>query len=251
MASHIIAIVSDYTSGVRIGWHYAEELKLNKKTILEFTNKVKEKCGDVQLALHKLSTDSTSWSSVVEKDAFFDDVVISHDAEEFISLISKDQKLTAYDVAKFILSVSPTSHLRLQKLLYYTYSRFLLKTGEKLFPDPIVAYKYGPVIESVFHKFRVHGSSQIDFKEDETMCLSTDERAITPSFMKVISSEHGTEAVDIILDVLQDFSNYSANDLVTLTHLDEGPWDRIYRPGRNSLIQDDIITRYHHVVDIN
>ncbi|WP_153124701.1 Panacea domain-containing protein [Peribacillus tepidiphilus] len=249
MAFHFIAIVSDYTSGVRIGWHYADETKLSKTVIQDFIKSVKKKCGDVQLALHKLSTDSISWKSVVEKDAFFDDVVISHDTDEFISLISKDQKLTAYDVAKFILSVAPTSHLKLQKLLYFSYARFLLRTGEKLFKEPIVAFKYGPVVESVFHKFKVHGSSVIDYKEDETMSISTDEHAVTPSFMKIASSEHGLIALDCILDVLSDYSKMTATELVEKTHIKGGPWDRVYKPGRNSLIPDDLITQYHHIVD--
>ncbi len=84
------------------------------------------------------------------KGFFFKDVIITSDEETFIELVSQDQELTAYDVAKFILSIIPSTHLKLQKLLYFAYAEFLLRTGERLFKEPILAFKYGPVVESVF-----------------------------------------------------------------------------------------------------
>lgn len=248
MAFHFIAIVSDYTQGFRIGWHYASEQKLEKDYINQFLSKVKKKCGDAKLAVHKLSTDSTTWESVEEKDSFFKDVFITQDADQFVELVSKDQKLSAYDVAKFILSIYPTSHLKLQKLLYYVYTEFLMRTGEKLFGDSIVAYRYGPVVEDVFHRYKSYGSSVIDYEEDETITYATDDLAVTPSFMKLASSEHGVVALDCILTALEKYKEYSAGQLVEKTHLKDGPWERVYQNGRNSEITDDLILQYHHYV---
>lgn len=249
MAFHFIAISSDYTSGIRIGWHYADEKRLDTEKIKQFTIKVKERCGDIPLAIHKLSTESVAWESVVKKDSFFKDVFITEDMDEFIDLLLEDRKLSAYDVAKFILSVIPTSHLKLQKLLYLVYAKFLLQTGQKLFDEPIVAYKYGPVVESVFQKFKVHGSSIIDFKEDEKSIFSIIDIAVTPTFMKIASSEYGLEAMSCILDVIKNYRFTSAYDLVDLTHKKGGPWDRVYRPGQNREIKDEIIYRYHNVLE--
>jgi len=245
MAFHFIAIASDYTSGIRIGWHYSDEKRLNTNKIQSFMKTVKQKCGDIPLAIHKLSTESTEWQSVVDKDSFFEDVVITPDMDKFIELVTADRKLSAYDVAKFILSIYPTSHLKLQKLLYFAYAEFLIKTGKKLFDDPIVAYKYGPVVESVFQKFKVHGSSIIDFMEDEESNIKIVDIAITPTFMKVASSEQGIKAMSCILDVIKKYSSYSAFELVQLTHKKGGPWDRVYRPGQNRIIKDELIYRYH------
>jgi len=249
MAFHFIAIVSHYTGGKRIGWHYSNDTRLDKEVIHEFLTKVKKKCGDVQLGIHKLSTDSVSWESIVKKDAFFADVFVTRDIETFIRLVSEDQELSAYDVAKFILSVIPSSHLKLQKLLYFVYAEFLLRTGEKLFKEPILAFRYGPVIESVFQKYKVHGSSVIDYKEDETICISTDRMVITPSFMKIASSEHGLIALDCILKVFEKYGHLSAGELVDKTHQPGGPWDRVYKPGKNAVITDDLIIQYHQVIN--
>lgn len=161
VAFHFIAISSDYVQGGRIGWHYSSPGKLDSEYIQKFMSKVGEQCEGIQLGIHKLSTGSVDWGSVIEKDSFFEDVIITSSMDQFISQISGSKDLTAYDVSKFLLSLTPTSHLKLQKLLYYAYSEYLLKTGKRLFQEPIVAFKYGPVVEDVFHKFRHNGSPRL------------------------------------------------------------------------------------------
>lgn len=245
MAFHFIAIISDFSGGRRIGWHYSSEERLDKNYISEFFERVKEKCGKIQFGIHKLSTDSTSWNSVTEKDSFFDDVIVTEDITAFIDVISKDKELTAYDVAKFVLSLQPSSHLKLQKLLYYMYAEFLLKTGKKLFKEPIVAFKYGPVVEDIFSKYKVHGKSLIDYQEDANIKLLTDDLVVTPSFMKVLSSEHGLEAIECITSVLIKYGKYAPFRLVDKTHQEGGPWQRAYEPGQNCVITDELITQYH------
>ncbi|MBT2572591.1 DUF4065 domain-containing protein [Bacillus sp. ISL-51] len=248
MAFHFIAIISDFSGGRRIGWHYSSESRLDKNYISEFFEKVKESCGKVQFGIHKLSTDSTSWDSVTKKDSFFDDVIVTEDISAFIDVISRDKELTAYDVAKFVLSFQSASHLKLQKLLYYIYAEFLLKTGKKLFKEPIVAFKFGPVIEDIFSKYKVHGKSIIDYQEDASIKLLTDDLVVTPSFMKVLSSEHGGEAIESITKVLVKYGKYPPFRLVDMTHQEGGPWHRAYEPGQNCAITDDLITKYHHHV---
>ncbi|MDT2287314.1 hypothetical protein P7H17_16530 [Paenibacillus larvae] len=34
--------------------------------------------------IHKIQTDSTSWQSVVDRDSYFDGVLVTRDADEFI-----------------------------------------------------------------------------------------------------------------------------------------------------------------------
>lgn len=244
-AFHFIAIMSHYHRGTRVGWHYASSNKLDKELINHFFSKVKKKCGDVHFGIHKLSTESTAWNSVVEKDEFFADVIITEDMDTFIDYVSNDQELSAYDVAKFILTIIPSSHLKLQKLLYYCYAEFLKRTGDKLFKEPIVAYKYGPVVKSIFKQFTIHGSSIIDYGEDETFIITPEKIVATPSFIKIANSEHGFTALDCILNVLTDYGNLEPFELVKKTHQIGGPWQRVYKPGQNSVLSDDLITQYH------
>ncbi|MCA4157634.1 Panacea domain-containing protein [Priestia megaterium] len=245
MAFHFIAIMSHYIEGSRIAWHYASEERLDKEVINSFFSKVKRKCGEVHFGIHKLSTESTSWKSVVEKDSFFDDVISTEDMDTFVEYVSSDQELSARDVAKFILSSIPVSHLKLQKLLYYCYAEFIQRTGLKLFREPIVSYKYGPVVESIFKEFTVHGSSVIDYEEDKAFVIPVDKLTAKPSFMKIANSEHGLVALDCIIDVLQQYGHKSPFELVDITHQEGGPWARVYKPGQNNIITDDHIIQYH------
>ncbi|MFB5763224.1 hypothetical protein [Paenibacillus medicaginis] len=105
MAFHFVAILSDYVEGQRIGWHYASEDKLDKEVIGAFMKKV-EACGHTALGIHKLSTDSVKWSSVVEKDSFFEDIFVTEDMEVIISQISASKELSVHDVVKCIRRVS-------------------------------------------------------------------------------------------------------------------------------------------------
>ncbi|MCC3358962.1 Panacea domain-containing protein [Bacillus sp. REN16] len=249
MAFHYIIIVSDYAGGRRVGWHYSSDARLDKDYIETSLKKVKKYCGPVQYGIHKLSTDSTDWDSVVEKDSFFKDIFVTQDIDRFIEVILNDQELTAYDLAKFILTVSSVSHLKLQKLIYYVYAEFLLRTGEKLFKDPIVAYKHGPVVEDVFKKYRSYGSSIIDFEEDETFSINADKNAYSPSLMKILSSEYGYVVAECVIDVIEKYEDTLPFDLVEKTHAPGGPWDRVFKEGWNCVITDDLITQYHYLTE--
>ncbi|MDT2261972.1 hypothetical protein P7H06_24190 [Paenibacillus larvae] len=89
------------------------------------------------------------------------------------------------------------------QIFYWLQAKVIQRTNCSIF-------EYGPVVEEVFHKYKVHGSSEIDYKEDEYFCIYTDEFAVTPSFMRVASSEHGIYAVGFILKVLDKYESYSA-----------------------------------------
>lgn len=247
MAYHFAAICSDYINGRRIGWHYSSEGRLDQDVIQDFLRKFTERVGDLYLGIHRLSTDSEDWESVVDTDSFFADVIITKNMDQFIDQVSSSKELTALDIAKFFLTISRATHLKLQKLLYYAYAEYLLKTGKKLFKEPIVAFKYGPVIEDVFYKFRHYGSSPIDYAEDEEFYIPAIGPA-APSFVRMISSAGGLTAVECVLDVLSKYSSLSANELVTRTHIIGGPWHRVYVPGANNIITDELIKQYHHVV---
>lgn len=243
MFKHFIAISSLYSKGIRIAWHYSSE-KLDARLIEDFLTVLKKKHGDVQLGIHKITTDSSDWDSVVENDSYFKGLCVVKDKKEFIDLISSEQKLGAIDVAKYILTIDKMSPLKLQKLLYLSYERFLKLTGERLFKDSIYAWKHGPVIETVYEEFKEYGANAIPYEEDDNVIIVSSDLTVSPSFMKIFSSEHGKTAMEIILSVLDDYSSLTAWDLVDLTHQEGKPWKQVYKPGANKLITDEIISAY-------
>lgn len=243
MFKHFIAISSLYSEGMRIAWHSSSE-KLDFETIKTFLNTLKKKHGDIQLGIHQLTTDGPDWDSVTKADSYFSDLIVIQEEEKFIELVGIDQKLSALDVAKFILSIEPISHLKLQKLLYLTYERFLKNTGERLFPDQIFAWKHGPVIETVYSEFKTHGADPITSEEEDSVLIYSSDIAVTPSFMKMVSSEHGKVATETVISIIKDYKSFSAWELVDLTHQEGTPWKKVHQPGVNKLITDEIILAY-------
>ena len=145
---------------------------------------------------------------------------------------SKNKIYTASEVAKWFLAYNRKvmeegdsefiSNLKLQKLLYYAQGTYYAITQQKLFNDPIVAWRHGPVVESVYHEYKVYGSSGIEFKE------AFDFDVFDP------------ETTSILEEVYDCFGQYSAWKLRNMTH-DERPWKET---NLNSVIDAELIKSY-------
>ena len=58
---------------------------------------------------------------MIKKDKYFEDLILVNDYNDFIKVVGEDRTLTAFDIAKYILTLVPATHLKLQKLLYFSY----------------------------------------------------------------------------------------------------------------------------------
>ena len=135
------------------------------------------------------------------------------------------------------------SNLKLQKLLYFVQAAFLSMTEkhEPCFSDEIQAWDFGPVVPRAYHEYKQYGSTNIptvksyfvfssgnfwEFKShkyDETIIHDTDK--------------------EIINSVVDMFKDYSATDLVTLTH-NQSPWKDAYVSRQNRIISNKSIRMY-------
>ncbi|WP_311942065.1 hypothetical protein [Enterococcus dongliensis] len=84
IAYHFIAISSYYEGGTRSGWHYASDNHLDKEIIKQFLDESKFHLGQMESGIHRLTTDSCDWKSIVKKDSFFTDVIIHEDKNTFL-----------------------------------------------------------------------------------------------------------------------------------------------------------------------
>lgn len=78
----------------------------------------------------------------------------------------KDRGVNVVDIAKFFLSISSVTNLKLQKLIYFAHATYLDITGESLFPEKIIGYKYCPVIVEVYKLYKGYRKKTI---EDEDL----------------------------------------------------------------------------------
>ncbi|WP_414054651.1 Panacea domain-containing protein [Macrococcus equi] len=242
MYDHFLLITPFHKIGHRIAWHKLLNEQDDFDYVEKVLNQVEKKVGDLNVSSHIITTESMDVESIKEKDLFFKDIVFIEDEKHFIDSYKSEIILTASDVATFIIShYDDITHLKLQKLLYLCYEDFLLKTGAPLFEDKIYAFPYGPVIKSVYDKYSNKGREKIDFKEDNTVYFSKIDVKVTPSFSKIIFSEAGTGAMKSILETLKNYINYSAYELVDITHKKGSPWSRVYKKGFNREITPQII----------
>ena len=73
---------------------------------------------------------------------------------------------TAMDIAKYIINKCvaddwAVSNLQLQKILYFSFGEYLTKKNRRLFQEPFLDHKYGPIVESVYNNYRCYGASKI------------------------------------------------------------------------------------------
>lgn len=138
--------------------------------------------------------------------------------------------MKALDVAKYIINKcielgKPISNLQLQKIMYFVHLDFLKKTGKKLITDEkFQAWQYGPVIESIYNKFRIYGGFTIDRRFEECNELNSEDDLLIDSSVK-------------------KYINLRPWELVQKSHNPDGAWAKVYEEGLKIPINDDLIAK--------
>lgn len=123
------------------------------------------------------------------------------------------------------LNIDPLTQMKVIKLLYIAYGRFLAATRNKLFSSTIVHFQYGPLITEVHDKFNGQTVLDIDKPDKEAM-----------NDYSLVSQD--SEIVDLLSKVNEDYVNYNAARLSKQTHRPGSPWD--LTPDRE-VIKDQLI----------
>lgn len=244
MINHYIIVSSAYSIGKRIALDYTGN-RFKKDLIQQDIEYIIEKCGkDVAISSHSIQTESESWESVEKKDQFFKNIKLVNDKKEFANILLKDRTLKGIDIAKYILSIAPSTHLKLQKLVYMCYADYLCEENEKLFDDQIFAYRLGPVIETVYEKYKKSGCG-ILATEDNKITYDENLKKM-PSKSRILASKNGLKKLLSIDKTIKKYKNYSASQLVDLTHQKNTPWKKTGAGlFSNKIIKDELIKQYH------
>ena len=259
MVKHYILLSSSYEDGARIAIDITDPQKISEERVAEVLEKVNEVCGrKVPLSTHSLQTESSDWDSVIAYDPFFEGVICLKSVEKFAQKIKHGQTLFGLDVAKYILSkVESCTHLALEKLVYFAYADYLCSTGKKLFTDKIYAFQFGPVVQSVFAKYRLSGCRVLAREEDDDafdlVHVEDDEESLS-DLAKVMSSRSrilfaadGSEKLLSIDATLEKYKSKTARELVALTHKEGSPWATTYTGELYREIPDFAIEERHYL----
>ena len=244
MITHFIFMSSSYTLGKRIALDFiVDDAKIQDK-LKEYLDKITTECGkDVSISTHMIQTEDTTWESVCKSDYFFKGVEIIDSLDKFIKLIKKDRKLKGIDIAKYILSKTKCTQLKLQKLVYLCFADYLCDTGKELFTDKIYAFKYGPVVDTVFEKYKNYGYKPIEAEKEDIDAIVSE----MPAKSRILFAEDGTEKIISIDATLKRYGHLTAGKLVDLTHRANAPWTKTPKGTWifHSEIKPETIKQYH------
>lgn len=156
-------------------------------------------------------------------------------------------KINALAVANYLVEIansdsSPLKLLGLMKRVYIVHGFCLAIYGKSILDkrfDKVEAWKYGPVIPSVYHSFKHYKDTSITNLETVLELGANNEiRFETPTLNDVdIQSVCGM--------VMKRYANFSDSEIVALTHKEGTPWSICYIEGMNAPIPDQI-TELHY-----
>lgn len=147
-----------------------------------------------------------------------------------------ESRYEASTIAKSILWKAMTANktltpMQLQKLVYFAHGWNLAITDGPLLNEQVEAWRYGPVIPSLYHEFKRFGAGSITLGPED----------VEHAYQGL--DGHTRSLVDRIWDV---YGNYDGAQLSAMTHRDGTPWDQTIkeyagRPPRGTDIHPDQI----------
>lgn len=157
-------------------------------------------------------------------------------------------KDNALSVANYFIELAGRDHkeiklLGLLKRVYIAHGFSLVINNRPLIDsrfDKVEAWKYGPVIPSVYHSFKQYKNSAI---EKETEIMEWDDKTKAISFITPRLTD--AQAKKIVEMVWKRYIGFSDSELVTLTHRPGTPWSICYIPEQNVPIPDEITALYY------
>lgn len=152
------------------------------------------------------------------------------------------------DVARLIVNYSieigrPVSNLKLQKLLYFVQVFFISHYGVPCFGEAIVHWRHGPVVESVYQKYKAYGAENITEFESEYFSFYFDSQTMSFVTNKMFYNENVFKFNHLISikNIVEQYKNVSPWEMVELTH-GEAPWKNT---SRNEEITVELIKQYY------
>jgi uncharacterized phage-associated protein len=125
--------------------------------------------------------------------------------------------LSRYDAQRFGLT-----NLRINKLIYFIHAESLGTRPEGLVRNHFEAWQYGPVVRPVFDAFKMYGDQWISAPANFLDYATGQKRPIP------YDDINGGDA-ELISRVFESYGQYTAGQLVSLSHEPGGPWDLVFR----------------------
>jgi len=130
--------------------------------------------------------------------------------------------------------------MKLLKLVYLSHGWYLAFYDRPLISEAVLAWRYGPVIKSVYIKFKFYGKCQIESLADidgDGVISNTEVMPSDPAICRFLDQ------------VWERYSQYNGLQLSDLTHQDGSPWSNTKnRNGEGAIISTDSIKEYYRQI---
>ena len=130
----------------------------------------------------------------------------------------------------------PVTQMKLQKMVFFAQGLHLALHQEPLCAEPFFAWKFGPVIPSIYQQYKKWGSSPIIEKPvigGNSVNLNVPESAALSSMER--------ETIDYTWEITKNLDGIT---LSNWSHAANSPWAQAYDKGENSIISNEIIKEY-------
>lgn len=151
--------------------------------------------------------------------------------------------LANFFVARSLETGVPITLTKLVKLVYIAHGWHLGLTEKPLLPEAVEAWKYGPVVASVYHQFKSYGSEPI-------IAFAKEFRGTN------LEAPHINQA-ELLPFLYRIWEVYHSFDVLTLANMCQAegtPWSRVWhhishQPAQSVLlIPNEIIKQYYEAV---
>ena len=134
-------------------------------------------------------------------------------------------------IANYVLDLCESkgrkvSPLSLQKIVYFCHVWTLIKLNRPLIKHSFEAWEFGPVLPYLYREFKCFSDQAITARA-LVMNPGTGEKIVA-------QADLDPDVEDLVGTVIDFYSQLRAADLVSMSHVKDGPWDRVWRHQGNA-----------------
>ena len=145
-----------------------------------------------------------------------------------------------YFIAKAIDSGAEITPMKLIKLVYIAHGWHLAFRGQPLIGEAVEAWKFGPVIDSIYQNFKEFKNSQI----------TRQKTYLGPGGQLVVPQVSDADTQIFLDRVWVSYRRYNGLQLSAMTHQPDTRWDTIWKKNggaemRGAVIPNDLIEQHY------
>ena len=119
----------------------------------------------------------------------------------------------------------PTTHFKLQKMLYILEVKSLVHSGKSLIDENFEAWEYGPFLRSVYDKYSYMAACEMKIRQKPGRELPSDQR-------------------NAIINDIDELAKMNLWELAQISMEPNTPWAKVYEKGSQVQIPNQLIVSY-------